>query len=173
MRLTVNDRARAVATFRFTAVRLMEIVAAWTPTTAEMEVKVLFGRHIWDFAQHADVLGKRTFELRQPEHYTLRAAPEYVALLERAAAAVSTADRLAALYDAVIPGLERRYREYAAATDPILDEPTLIIIERITRDLARMRAEAEATRQEVGAGMADIAALASAEAAAGAMVAAV
>jgi hypothetical protein len=173
VRLTVNDRARAVATFRFTAVRLMEIVAGWTPTTAEMEVKVLFGRHIWDFAQHADVLGKRTFELRQPEHYTLRAAPEYVALLERAGAALTTADRLAALYDAVIPGLERRYREYAASTDPILDEPTLIIIERITRDLVRMRAEAEATRQEVGAGGADIAALASAEAAAGAMVAAV
>ena len=26
----------------------------------------MFGRHIWDFAQHADALGRRTFELRQP-----------------------------------------------------------------------------------------------------------
>ena len=34
----------AVATFRFVAVRLMETAAAWTPTTPEMEVKLLLGK---------------------------------------------------------------------------------------------------------------------------------
>jgi hypothetical protein len=168
--MTVNDRVRAIATFRFIEVRLMEIVAGWTPTTAEMEAKVLFGRHIWDFAQHADALGKRTFELRQPEHYTLRATEDYVGLLENAAKATSTSERLSTMYDAVLPGLERRYRDYIAATDAILDEPSLIIIDRILVDLARMRRDAAALREEIGIGAADVASLVASEAAVGSIV---
>ena len=56
---SVSDRCRAVATFRHISVTLMETAARWTPTTPEMEAKVMFGRHIWDFAQMADWLGKQ------------------------------------------------------------------------------------------------------------------
>src|SRR5688500_10969398 len=112
MGMTVNERARRIATFRFTEVRLMELAAAWTPTTPEMEIKVLFGKHIWDFAQHADALGKRVFELRQPMHYTLRPVDDYAALLEELAALESTSDRLAGLYDVLLPRLDRRYAAY-------------------------------------------------------------
>jgi hypothetical protein len=69
MSLTVAERARRIATFRFVEVRLMEI-GGLDPTTPEMEVKVLLGRHIWDFAQHADALGKRTLELRERLHHS-------------------------------------------------------------------------------------------------------
>jgi len=142
MSLSVHDRVRAVATFRFIEVRLMEIAAAWTPSTPEMEIKVMFGRHIWDFAQHADALGKRTFELRKPEQFALRPADDYVDLLERLAALRSSSDRLASLYNAILPGLERRYGDYIAATDPILDEPSVLIMRRIVEDLRRQRGEA-------------------------------
>ena len=149
MPLTVNDRARRIATFRFVEVRLMEITAGWTPTTPEMEVKVLFGRHIWDFAQHADWLGKRTFELRQPEQYTLQAVDSYVKLLDEIAAETDTSRRLAALYDVLLPAVERRYGEYIKDTDGLLDAPSVAIIERITNDIARMRAEGSKLRQEL------------------------
>lgn len=149
MGLNVNDRARMIATFRYIEVRLMEIVAAWTPTTPEMEVKVVFGRHIWDFAQHADWLGKRTFELRQPEHYTLRPVDSYAALLESMAEHDETADRLAALYSVFLPAMEERYRSYLSATDPLLDQPSAVIIDRILVDLERMRGEAETVRKEL------------------------
>jgi hypothetical protein len=149
MTLTVNDRARTIATFRFIEVRLMEITAAWTPTTPEMEVKVLFGRHIWDFAQHADWLGKRTFELRQPEHYTLRPVESYAALLEDAASAEKTSERLAALYDVLVPALERRYQQYLQQTDSLLDQPSVVIIERILAEIGRMKADAGRLRSEL------------------------
>src|SRR6516165_8381382 len=130
---TVTERCRNIATFRHISVRLMETVARWTPSTPEMEAKVMFGRHIWDFAQMADWLGKRTFELRQPDQYTLRPVEAYDALLQEASKAESTADRIATLYDGIIPGLIERYRAYISATDPILDEPSLVIIDRIVR----------------------------------------
>ena len=74
----------------------------------------------------------------------------YGALLDEAAKAEATSDRIAALYDGVLPGLIERYRAYLAATDPILDEPSFVIIERIVRDLDRQRNEAAELRRETG-----------------------
>jgi hypothetical protein len=147
--LSVGERGRHIATFRSIELRLMETAAAWTPTTAEMEVKVLLGRHIWDFAQHADALGKRTFELRLPLQHSQPPAPVYAELMEDVARLPGTPERLSALYDAVLPGLERRYDRYAAEVDPILDAPSLVIVERIRRDLARQRSEADSLRGQL------------------------
>ncbi len=149
MSLSVTDRVRAVATFRFIEVSLMEIAAAWTPTTPEMEVKVMFGRHIFDFAQHADALGKRTFELRQPEQYTLKPDAAYLTLLDSIRAGRSTAERLASLYNVIVPGLIRRYEDYISKTDPILDEPSVDIMKRIVSDLRRQSAQAQAVMNEL------------------------
>jgi len=146
---SVSARADAVGTFRYVSVWLMETAARWTPSTPEMEAKVMFGRHIWDYAQMADALGKRTFELRRHEHYTLRPGPAYDAVLKEAGAARSTADRISALYDGVLPGLIARYRDYVAGTDKILDEPTIVIVERIVQELERQRAEASELKAEL------------------------
>ena len=140
---SVSARADAVGTFRYVSVWLMETTARWTPTTPEMEAKVMFGRHIWDYAQMADALGKRTFELRRHEHFTLAPSAAYAALLKEAGAAHSTADRISALYDGILPGLIARYSDYVAGTDKILDEPTIVIVDRIVGELARQRAEAD------------------------------
>ena len=146
---TVAERARAIATFRHVSVRLMETVARWTPITPEMEAKVMFGRHIWDFAQMANWLGERTFELRQPKHFTLAPVGDYDALLAEASEAQTTGDRLAVLYEGLLPGLAERYRRYLAATDAILDEPTVVIMQRIVRELERQRVEAAALCEEL------------------------
>jgi hypothetical protein len=152
MRLTVSERCRRIATFRFIEVRLMETAAHWTPTTPEMEVKVLLGRHIWDFAQHADALGKRTFELRAALQHSERPQDAYVSFLDEVAALEGAAERLAALYDVVLPGLDARYARYLAEADPILDAPSVVILERIRGDIARQRREAAALRSELGLG---------------------
>ena len=128
----------------------MEIAAAWVPTTPEMEVKVLLGKHIWDFAQHADALGRRTFELRLPEQFSQKPSDGYVRVLEGMAAIEETPRRLAALYDVILPGLERRYAHYIEQTDTLLDAPSVVVIERIRQDLARQRREADALRSELG-----------------------
>ena len=150
MSRSVAERARRIATFRFVEVRLMETAAAWTPTTPEMEAKVLLGRHIWDFAQHADALGKRTFELRHPAQHSLRPAEAYVQLLDEVREVADTAERLAALYDVIVPGLGRRYAAYVNEVDPIIDAPSIVVIERILGDLERQRAEADALRRDLG-----------------------
>ena len=71
-----------MATFRHVSVWLMETVSALDANHCrDGSAKVMFGRHIWDFAQMADILGKRTFELRRHEHYTVPPSAAYRAFV--------------------------------------------------------------------------------------------
>ncbi|MDH4132993.1 MAG: hypothetical protein OEV95_14445 [Gemmatimonadota bacterium] len=141
MGLTIRQKADRIGTFRFISVYLMETLARWVPTTPELEAKVLFGRHVWDFAQHADQLGRRTGELRAAAQYSLRPAAGYFKVLEAVASAPGTLERVAGFYDGFLPDLERRYRGYLAETDQLNDEPSVRIIERILFDLPRLKGD--------------------------------
>ena len=143
MQFSVQQRAECVGTFRWIEVQLMEMLARWVPTTPEMEVKILFGRHVWDCAQHADALGKRAFELRAPLHFTLPPVEAYRGFLREIADLADTTDRVSAFYGAVSPAMVERYRGYLAKTDALMDEPTVRILDTIIRDYDRMAAERE------------------------------
>lgn len=149
MGLTIHEKAEYVGTLRWLEVFLMEMLSRWVATTPEMEVKVLFGHHIWDTAQHADALGKRTFEMRAPLHYTLPPAEDYVALLKELATEENTADRIGVVYEVMLPALTRRYEFYLKNSDALLDAPTFRIVERSMGDGERMRKEAAVLRQEL------------------------
>ena len=151
MKLNVKERGEHVATFRWVCVRLMEMLAAWVPTTPEMEVKLVFGAHIWDMAQHADVFGKRTHELRLPSQHSLKPSDEYVHFIAELGATTATDRRIAGFYACMLPSLERRYQTYLSLVDPMLDGPTVRILERILFDIRRMLDEAQALLAEVPA----------------------
>jgi hypothetical protein len=149
MLLTVKERGQFVATMRYIQVWLMETLAAWVPTTPEMEVKLRFGEHLWDAAQHADALGKRTFELRLSLQYSLKPSEGYVALLADVAAITATPQRLAAVYDVLLPALAARYRRYLDETDKLSDAPTVRIFNHELADVDRMIEDGNALRAEL------------------------
>jgi hypothetical protein len=153
MGMILREKAEFLGTFRWMEVFLMETLARWVPTTPEMEVKVLFGRHMWDAAQHADALGKRTFEMRAPLHYTLPPLEEYQQCISALREVEDTCGRVHAIYDVLLPALEARYREYLACSDPLLDEPSFRVIERIFGDIERMQEECGQLRCELGAAL--------------------
>jgi hypothetical protein len=150
MGLILREKAEHLATFRWLEVFLMEMLARWVPTTPEMEVKVLMGRHIWDAAQHADALGKRAFELRAPLHYTLTPLPPYLQTMNELASVEDTPGRVQAVYDVILPGLAARYLQYLQNSDSLLDEPSFRVIEGILGNYARMRRESEEVRADLG-----------------------
>jgi hypothetical protein len=149
--LTVKQRAETIGTFRYIHIALMETLARWTPSTPEMEVKIMFGRDIWETAQHADALGKRTHELRAAMHYTQKPSDSYLAYLAQLASIDATPDRIAAFYDVALPALARRYEQFLAATDHLLDAPSVKVVRRIAGDIAEMRNGANALRDELPA----------------------
>jgi len=151
MTFSVQERAERLASFRFVAVNLMETLARWVPTTPEMEAKVLFGRHIWEMAQQADALGRRTHELRAPLHFSLPPCEEYLGILAELSAASGTGERIDGFYGGILPGLETRYQRYIQATDALMDAPSVRILENALRDTARMQAESREAKGQLGA----------------------
>jgi len=149
MSLSVQDRAEYIATFRFIQVFLMETLARWVPQIPELEVKILFGRHVWDLAQQADGLGKRGYELRSPSQFSLRPVESYVEFLEQFARTESTPQKIHGFYDVMLPGLAARYQNYLERTDRLLDEPSVRVVERILGEFKRMIGESEALRKEL------------------------
>jgi hypothetical protein len=149
MGLTVREKAEYLGTFRWLEVFQMEMLARWIPQVPELEAKVLMGRHVWDLAQHADALGKRTFELRAPLHYTLPPLAPYVKLMRDFADVETTAERLYVFYDVILPALEFRYHHYLKNTNDLLDEPSVRVVQRILEDNARLRRESEQLRTEL------------------------
>lgn len=148
MGLPVRARADTVATFRFINVYLMEALAAWVPTTPEMEVKILFGRHLWDLAQHADAFGRRTAELRLGPQASRQPVPAFRDVLRTVADAEATGERLDGFYGGLVPVLLTRYDDYLRQTDRLMDEPTVRVVERAMTDLRRMRQEREQLRSD-------------------------
>jgi hypothetical protein len=148
MHMTVRQRADWIATFRHTSVFLMETLARWVPSTPEMEVKLLFGRHLWDFAQHADAFGKRATALRMALHSSRAPAAGFQRALTRFASAHSAAERMDALYGGLIPALTRIYREYIDETDHLMDDGSVRILERAIADFERMQRDREALATE-------------------------
>jgi hypothetical protein len=148
MTLTVRARADAIATFRFTSVYLMETLARWVPTTPELEVKVLFGRHLWDFAQHADAFGRRTAELRLGPQVSRDPSAAFRTVLSDVATASDTASRVSGFYDRLLSQLESLYHDYLSRTDVLLDEPSVRILERTIADFGRLRRDADDVRRE-------------------------
>jgi hypothetical protein len=148
MGISVRERADVIGTYRHVAVYLMETLARWVPLTPELEVKTLLGRHIWDFAQHADALGRRAPDLRAALHFDLPPTDAYRRVLEHLAAARDTGQRVAGFYDALIVDLEARSRDYLSRTDPLLDEPTVRILERILHDYTRLKTDRDAVQAE-------------------------
>lgn len=148
MTLTVRERADTIGTLRCISVFAMETLARWVPTTPELEAKILFGRHLWEFAQHADGLGRRTHELRAALHYSPTPTAPYQATLDAWRALEATGERVSSCYDAFIPDLVRRYRDYLVSTDAFLDEPSVRVVERALADFPRMIEESQALRRE-------------------------
>ena len=148
MTLTVRERADAVSTLRYIFVYVMETVARWVPTTPEMEIKILFGRHLWDLAQHADALGRRTAELRLPYQTSRAPTHAFMAVLEEFAGIESTEGRVAGLYDGVLPIVSGLCQVHLAEVDELLDEPTIRILERIILDIERMRVDRDKGMQD-------------------------
>jgi hypothetical protein len=148
MSLTVKQRAEHLGTFRFVQVHLLETLAAWVPSTPEMEIKVLFGRHIWDLAQQADAIGRRTNELRAPLHFTVPPVEGYLEVLRQVRSLEATEERIAAFYDVALRDLETRYREYLKETDSLLDEPSCRVVGRALGDFERMRGDREEALRE-------------------------
>ena len=158
---SVDASARRVSHYRWLEERLLRILGGWIALTPELPVKLLFGRHVWDCAQHADLWGRRLPELRAPA----RGVPpsegfaHLVELVDGLQARHESIARVVAVYRVLKPHLVAAYEYHLAETNPIYEPPTRRILIRCLEEerrhvaagaviLARLRVSQPALAEE-------------------------
>jgi hypothetical protein len=130
---SVEASARRVRHYRYVEERMMRALAGWIALTPELPVKLLFGRHVWDCAQHADLWGRRLPELRAPAQQSEPANAGIVRFLDRLDAREArgeSLERVVGVYRVLKPHLLATYQAHLAAANPVYEPPTRRILER-------------------------------------------
>jgi hypothetical protein len=137
---SVDDSARRIRNYRYAEERMLRALGGWIALTPELPAKLLFGRHVWDCAQHADLWGKRLPELRAPAQQSEPAndrVVKFADLLESVEGPRETLERVAGVYRVLKPHLVTVYARHLGNANPIYEPPTRRILERCLEEERR------------------------------------
>ena len=118
------------------------MLGGWIALTPELAAKLLFGRHVWDCAQHADLWGRRLPELRasaqQSEPANDRGRRASGPLKRPRAGRTETVERVTAIYRVLKPHLLDRLRAAIwRCANPVYEPPTRRILARCLEEERR------------------------------------
>jgi hypothetical protein len=142
-RYDVESTARRVRNFRYAEEWLMMVFGGWIATIPEVPVKTGLGKIVWETAQAADALGKRLPELRcGRKAVDASESPNdgFATFVQAVAEPESpdlTIEKLAGVFDVLLPHLVEVYERTARATDQIADAPTIELLDDIVRKTRR------------------------------------
>ncbi|MDP2884428.1 MAG: DUF455 family protein [Ignavibacteria bacterium] len=130
---TVQQNLELLGRYRYTEIQFMELMGSWASTMVDPEIKIGFGRHMFQDSVHADLLGKRIPELRgRSQHFhSISPSDEFVRLLERIWRESDELLRLIGLYRVLKPELVSVYRRHIDHLELPADEPTGYILRLI------------------------------------------
>jgi hypothetical protein len=146
--LSLDELARRLARYAWLEHRLFQLLGQWTPSTPELEAKLLFGAQSRHHAWRADL-----FIERLPERHGLTGAslladaatPDLDALLDRVASTGQgdgTVLRLVAVHRVLLPAAIAAHTEHLRRTTIVADLPTARAL--------RMALADETTDQQAG-----------------------
>jgi hypothetical protein len=136
----VEASACRIRQYRYAEARMMRILGGWIALTPELPVKLLFGRHVWDCAQHADLWGRRLPELRAHAQEPAPANERFVTfmdLLDGREAPPESIERVVGIYRVLKPHLVATYEAHLAEAHPVYEPPTRRILARCLSDEPR------------------------------------
>ncbi len=136
----VDDAAKRIRRYRYAEERMMRVLGGWIALTPELPVKLLFGRHVWDCAQHADLWGRRLPELRSPAQQSEPANAAFVDFMVTVEAAEEpgqTIERVVGIYRVLKRHLLAEYERHLALANPVYEPPTRRILQRCIQEERR------------------------------------
>lgn len=130
---TVQQNLELLGKYRYTEIQCMEIMGSWAYTMVDPEIKIGFGRGMFQDSVHADLIGKRIPELkgRSERYHSIAPSDEYVRLLEKIWLVEDELLRMVALYRVIKPALVVAYRRHLDHLELPADEPTAYILRHI------------------------------------------
>jgi uncharacterized ferritin-like protein (DUF455 family) len=130
---TVQQNLELLGRYRYTEIQCMELMGSWAYTMIDPEIKVGFGRTMFQDSIHADLIGKRIPELkgRSQHFHSIPPSDSFVKLLEKIWKTSDELLRMVALFQVLKPELVSVYRRHLERMELPADEPTGNIIRLI------------------------------------------
>src|SRR3990172_8740126 len=127
---TVQQNLELLGRYRYTEIQFMELMGSWAYTMVDPEIKIGFGRHMFQDSVHADLLGKRIPELkgRSQHFHSIPPSDEFVKLLEKVWKEPDELLRMVGLHRILKPEIVRAYRRHLNHLELPADEPTGYIL---------------------------------------------
>src|SRR3954463_13331138 len=126
----VEESARRVGNYKWTEMRLFEVLGGWVATVPELDVKLVLGRHTYHHAWHSELWHKRLPELREMNQERLNQPPndDYIAFMDAVREPEGpdeTIEKLVGVYRVLLPRLIGAYTYPLNGTSTITDAPTI------------------------------------------------
>ena len=130
---TVQQNLELLGRYRYVEMQFMELMGSWAYTMVDPEIKIGFGRHMFQDSVHADLLGKRIPELkgRSQHFHSIPPSDEFVKILEKVWKEPDELLRMVGLYRVLKSELVSVYRRHLAHLELPADEPTGYILQLI------------------------------------------
>jgi len=138
-RYDVESIARRVRNFRYAEEWIMMMLGGWVATIPELPVKTGLGKIIWETAQAADEFGKRLPELRcgrksvDASESANEGFAQFIQEVTEPERPDLTVEKLAGVFDLLMPHLVDVYEQTIRETDQICDAPTIELLENLVR----------------------------------------
>jgi uncharacterized ferritin-like protein (DUF455 family) len=131
--LNVQRNLELLGRYQYLEIQFMELMGSWAYTIVDPEIKIGFGRQMFQDAVHADLLGKRIPELKgRSAHFRcIPPSDGVVRLIEGVWKTEGDLARMAALYRVLKPALIEAYAEHIRLAEIPADEPTAYILRHI------------------------------------------
>jgi hypothetical protein len=131
--------------------RMMDVFFAHIASTPDWEIKCAMCLHQWHSAEHTDAIRKRISEMRHPVPPLDRAPNDaqeaFFAELIRSA---NTVEFLAGVYRVALPAMRDAYVTHISRTNPLVDHPTIRMMESTLLDFSQSVDWGEAAISAVG-----------------------
>jgi bacterioferritin (cytochrome b1) len=131
--LSVQRNLELLGRYRYLEIQMLELMGSWAYTMVDPEIKIGFGRQIFQDAVHADLLGKRIPELkgRSAHFHSIPPSDRVIRVIEDIWKAEGDLKRMVGLHRVLKPALIGAYREHMAMAEIPADEPTAYILHHI------------------------------------------
>jgi uncharacterized ferritin-like protein (DUF455 family) len=128
----VDENATRFSNYFHVLRELVHGSCGWLPLVADFDAKYALGDHIHDDARAVSRVRRRLYELRHPSDHPGAPGDELAALLDRLAAARTPDEYLEVAYGEAKPALVRAIRVHLDELDPVSDEPSLRLLEKLS-----------------------------------------
>jgi uncharacterized ferritin-like protein (DUF455 family) len=143
--LTVQQNLELLGKYRWCEIQMMELMGSWAYTIVDPEIKIGFGRHMYQDAVHADLLGKRIPELkgRSAHFHEIPPCDDVIRVFEKIWRTEGDLHRMTALYSVIKAALIEAYETHIRRAELPADEPTAYILRHIADEEKYHRAWGE------------------------------